>query len=68
MHADGILDRERFAPTGCQVGIEIVDEPQAVAPEFKAIGAHAHTVFADIEGILAKLRCRRIAIGNDHFC
>src|SRR5262245_23684343 len=39
---------------------------EAVATELQAVGAHAHAVRADIEGVLAYLRRARVAVGYHH--
>ena len=48
------------------VGVEVLDEAEAIAAQFQAVGAHAHAVFADVEGVLAVLRRGRVAVGHDH--
>ena len=50
-----------------QVGVEVVDQAEAVAAELQAVGAHAHAVLADVEGVLAPLRRAGVAVGHDHF-
>ena len=67
VHADGVLDGQRLAAAVAQVGVEIVDQAEAVAAQLQAVGAHAHAVFADVEGVLAALGRARIAVGDDHF-
>ena len=49
-----------------QVGVEVVDQAEAVAAQLQAVGAHAHAVLADVEGVLAPLRRAGVAVGDDH--
>ena len=66
VHADRVFDRQRLAAAANHMGIEILNQPQAVAAQLQTVGARAHAVLADVEGVLAPLRRRRIAVGNDH--
>ena len=66
VNADGVGDGEIAAAAVAQMGIEIFDVTDTVAPELEAVGTHTHSIFADVKCIFADLRRARISIGNDH--
>ena len=66
VHADRVLHQERLASAGREVRVEIADQPQAIAAQLEAVGAHPHPVFTDVEGVLAALRLSWVAIGHHH--
>src|SRR5262249_32524021 len=67
VHADGVLDRQRLAPAGAEVAVEILDQAQAIAAQLPAVGAHAKAIFSRVNGILARLLRRGVTVGNHHF-
>src|SRR5258708_36810862 len=66
MHAHRIFDGERFAATRTEMAVEILNEPKAIATQFKAVRSHPETIFAGIKGVLAGLLRSRAAVGNHH--
>jgi len=66
VHADGVLDGQGFAAAGAHGRVEITDEAEAIAAQLEAVGTHPHAVFADVEGVLAKVPAAGVSIGNDH--
>ena len=58
-----ILDDEQLAVVAHQIGVEVVDEAQAVAAQHQRVGIAAQAVFARIECVFQAMRTARIPCG-----
>ena len=66
VHADGVGDFHDASLGVIGHGVEIVDLAEAVAPEGKGVGQVADAVLSRVEGILAKVGCIGLAVGDHH--
>ena len=67
VHADSVLDRQRFSAAVTQMGVEVANQPKTITTQLQTVRTHPHTIFADVEGILSPLSRTGVTIGDDHF-
>src|SRR5579885_2181929 len=65
VQADGILERDDFAPAIQHIYVEVADRAETVAAQLQRVGHRTDAIFPDVEGVLAVIRLARIAVGHD---
>src|SRR5437667_8102766 len=66
VHANCVWHMHNIAAAVDHMGIEIADLTQAVTAKLQRIREHTHTVFPNIEGVLAPLVWTGIGVGHHH--
>ena len=66
VQADRIGERDGLAGSVAHDGVEVVDQPEAVAAERERVGERADQVLADVERALDEARRARIAVRHRH--
>ena len=66
VQADRVRERDRLARAVADDGVEVVDQPEAVAAELERVRERPDQVLADVERALDVARRARIAVGHRH--